>query len=123
MKDSEDIHDITQLRFEIQELAHVIALVNKDELSSTNAKLIVEELFHNGGKADIIIDEKNLRQKNDIQMLESIVEQILSENISQVAEYKSGKENLFGYFVGQCMKLSKGQGNPKVFTDILKKKL
>lgn len=51
------------------------------------------------------------------------MESVLAENTSQVAEYKAGKDNLFGYFVGQCMKASKGQGNPKIFTDILKKKL
>ncbi len=123
MKDSEDMKNITEMRFEIAELAHVIALINRDELSSTSAKLVLEELFHRGGKADIIIDEKNLRQKNDIAVLESIVESVLAENTSQVAEYQAGKENLFGFFVGQCMKLSKGQGNPKVFTEILKKRL
>ncbi len=48
---------------------------------------------------------------------------MLIENASQVALYKGGKETLFGFFVGQCMKASKGQGNPKIFTDILKKKL
>ncbi len=66
MNESEDIKNISDLRFEIGELAHIIALVNSDELSSTNAKLVVEELFNNGGKADIIVDEKNLRQKNDL---------------------------------------------------------
>jgi aspartyl-tRNA(Asn)/glutamyl-tRNA(Gln) amidotransferase subunit B len=48
---------------------------------------------------------------------------VLEENIAQVAEYKSGKVNLFGFFVGQCMKASAGQGNPKIFTEILTKKL
>ena len=48
---------------------------------------------------------------------------VIIDNAGQVAEYKSGKETLFGFFVGQCMKKSAGQGNPKIFTDILKKKL
>lgn len=69
------------------------------------------------------MDENNLRQKNDLSALEAIVDTVLSENQDQVAEYKAGKENLFGYFVGQCMKLSKGQGNPKIFNELLKKKI
>lgn len=66
IKESEDIHSVTELRFEIEELAKVIELVNKDELSSTNSKQVIEELFHNGGETDLIVDENNLRQKNDL---------------------------------------------------------
>ena len=66
MNESEDIKNISDLNFEIGELARVIELVNGDELSSTNSKQVVEELFNNGGKADIIVDENNLRQKNDM---------------------------------------------------------
>ncbi|MDP2104164.1 MAG: Asp-tRNA(Asn)/Glu-tRNA(Gln) amidotransferase GatCAB subunit B, partial [Candidatus Gracilibacteria bacterium] len=52
-----------------------------------------------------------------------IAQKVLADNPSQVTEYKAGKENLFGFFVGQCMKASAGQGNPKMFTEILKKYL
>ncbi len=55
--------------------------------------------------------------------MEAIVDAVLAANPSQMAEYQSGKVNLFGYFVGNCMKESKGQGNPKIFTEILTKKL
>ena len=121
--ESEDIKNISELRFDIKELAQVIELVNKDELSSTNAKIVIEQLFIYWWETSLIVDENNLRQKNDVWLLESIVDIVLSENASQVEEYKWGKENLFGYFVGQCMKASKWQWNPKTFTDILKKKL
>lgn len=123
MASDENKKNISELNFEVTELARVIELVNADELSSTAAKQVIEELYHNWWKAESIVDENNLRQKNDLWLLESIVDQILAENISQVAEYKAWKDNLFGYFVGQCMKVSKGQGNPKVFTELLKKKL
>lgn len=118
-----DIKSLQDLRFDITELARIIELVNSDELSSTNAKQVMEELYKNGWKTDLIVDENNLRQKNDLSLLESIVDTVLSENQTQVEEYKWWKENLFGYFVWQCMKASKGQWNPKVFTDILKNKL
>lgn len=111
------------LRFAGKELAEVINLINKDELSSTNAKIVVEELFLHGGKTNTIVDAKNLRQTNDTEVLETIAQKVLADNPGQVAEYKAGKENLFGFFVGQCMKASAGQGNPKMFTEILKKYL
>ena len=114
---------VSELKFDISELAQVIKLVNADELSSTNSKQVIEELYNNGGKADIIVDENNLRQKNDLGALESIVDEVISEFSSQVEDYKWGNENIFWFFVGQCMKKSKGQWNPKVFNEMLKKKL
>jgi len=111
------------LRFSAKELAEVINLTNKDELSSTSSKIVVEELFLRGGQTNAIVDAKNLRQTNDTGALEAIAQKVLADNPSQVAEYKAGKENLFGFFVGQCMKASAGQGNPKMFTEILRKYL
>jgi len=123
MNESEDIKKISDLRFDITELAKVIELINSDELSSTNSKQVIEELFQNGGKTDIIVDENNLRQKNDTWALEAIVDEVLSESTKQVEDYKSGNENIFGFFVGQCMKKSKGQWNPKLFNELLRAKL
>lgn len=123
MNESEDIKNISDLKFEIKELARVIELVNGDELSSTNSKQVIEELFNNGWEADIIVDENNLRQKNDTWALEAIVDDVLANCESQVADYKAWNENIFWFFVGQCMKASKGQWNPKIFNELLKKKL
>lgn len=123
MNEAEDKMKISDLKFDIKELAKVIELVNKDELSSTNSKQVVEELFNNGWDADIIVDENNLRQKNDMGALEAIVDEVIAECTKQVEDYKGGNENIFGFFVGQCMKKSKGQWNPKAFNEILKKKL
>lgn len=123
MNESEEIKNIGDLKFDIKELARVIELVNKDELSSTNSKQVVEELFLHWGDADIIVDENNLRQKNDMWMLESIVNQVLEENTKQVEDYKAWNENIFGFLVGQCMKASKWQWNPKIFNELLKEKL
>ena len=73
--------------------------------------------------ADIIVDENNLRQKNDLWALEAIVDEVIANSAKQVEDYKSWNEKIFGFFVGQCMKLSKWQWNPKIFNDLLKKKL
>lgn len=105
------------------QLARVIALVGAEELSSTNSKAVVEELFLNGGDADEIADRLGLRQVNDSSALESVVDRVLAESAAQVEDYRAGKVQLFGFFVGQCMKASKGQGNPKMFTDMIKKRI
>lgn len=123
MKESEETKHISDLKFDIKELARVINLINSDELSSTNSKQVIEELFLNGGEADIIVDENNLRQKNDMWALESIVDEVLASNTKQVEDYKGWNENIFWYFVWQCMKASKWSGNPKIFNELLKKKL
>lgn len=114
---------LSDIRSEISEIARVIELVNADELSSTNSKIVIEKLVFEWGKTDEIVDTLWLRQKNDLWALETIVDQVIAESTTQIAEYRSGKTNLFGFFVGQCMKASKGQGNPKIFTEILNKKL
>ena len=123
MNESENTKKISDLKFDLKQLARVIELVNTDELSSTNSKQVIEELFMNWWEADIIVDENNLRQKNDLWALEVIVDEVIVNSAKQVEDYKSWNEKIFGFFVGQCMKLSKWQWNPKIFNDLLKKKL
>ena len=68
-------------------------------------------------------EEKGLIQKNDPEALKAIVSEVLAESPKQVEDYKSGKEQMFMYFVGQCMKKSKGSGNPGLFQELLKEAL
>ena len=121
-EESENI-SFSNLKFDPKELAKVIQLVNKDELSSTNSKIVIEELFKSWWDCDEIVDRLWLRQKNDTWALEEIVKKVVDENPWQLAEYKSWKVNLFGYFVWQCMKASAWQWNPKIFNELLKKYL
>lgn len=88
------------------QLAEIIVMVNRDELSSTNAKVVIETLYRDGGEANEVVDRLGLKQTNDMSALEAIVESVLAESTTQLAEYKSGKVNLFGFFVGSCMKKS-----------------
>lgn len=115
--------DLSHVKSGVAEVAEVIQMVNADELSSTNSKLVIEKLVFEWGTAREWVESLWLKQTNDTGALEAIVDAVLAESVGQVAEYKSGKENLFGFFVGQCMKKSAGQWNPKIFTEILKKKL
>lgn len=122
-KESEDNVSFDSLKFEIWELAAVINLINKDELSSTNAKVVIEELFLNWWKTEQIIEKLWLKQTNDMWALEEIVKKVIENNSAQVDQYKAWNDKLFGFFVGQAMKESKWAGNPKIFNDLFKKYL
>ena len=70
-----------------------------------------------------IVEEKGLKQESDPKALDVLIDKVISDNPDKVKEYKSGKVKLFGFFVGQAMKVSGGKANPQLINDILKKKL
>ena len=117
------IDDIRDIKVTPKNLADVINMLNADELSSTNAKIVLEELFAHSWDTKVIAESKNLIQKNDLGALEAIVDEVIVNNSVQVDDYKAGNERVFGFLVGQCMKASKGSGNPKIFNELLLKKL
>ena len=123
LKESDDINTLDELKFDIAELAEAIKLVNNDELSSTNSKEVIEILFQKWWEAKKIAEDNNLIQKNDLWALEAIVDEVIANNTKQVEDYRWWNENIFWFFVWQCMKASKWSGNPKIFNELLKKKL
>jgi aspartyl-tRNA(Asn)/glutamyl-tRNA(Gln) amidotransferase subunit B len=80
-------------------------------------------MWASGETADAIIDSEGLRQVSDSGAIEGFVDAIIAANPAQVADYKSGNEKIFGFFVGQVMKASKGQANPAAVNELLRKKL
>ena len=80
-------------------------------------------MVETGEEPSKIIKEKELKQQSDPKELEKIILEILTKNKDKVEQYKSGKEKLFGFFVGQAIKLSGGKGNPQMINDMLKEKL
>lgn len=114
---------ISSIKITPKNLADVIIMVNNDELSSTNAKIVVEELFNNWWEARNIAENKNLIQKNDLELLNNIVWNVILNNETQVNDYKSWNEKIFGFLVWQCMKESAWKWNPKIFNELLKEKL
>ncbi len=80
-------------------------------------------MVETGDEPNKIIKEKKLKQQSDPKELEKIVSKVLKDNSDKVLQYKSGKEKLYGFFVGEAMKLSGGKANPKLLNDILKEKL
>lgn len=123
LKKSDEEIDFTALQITPESLARVVEMMKNDEISSTNAQEVVRTLLELGWDPDSIVEKKWLKQVNDMGTMEAIVDKVLSESAPQIADYQSGKVNLFGYFVGQCMKESKWVGNPKIFTDLVKKRL
>ena len=80
-------------------------------------------LWSEGGNPDTIIETKGLKQMSDVGAMKAMVDEIIAANPVQVAEYRSGKEKVFGFFVGLAMKASKGKANPAQMNEILKRKL
>ncbi len=104
-------------------LAGMLKRIEDNTISGKIAKTVFEEMWKTGKGADAVIAEKGLKQVTDTGAIESIIDEILAANPGQVEEYRGGKEKVFGFFVGQVMKASKGKANPAAVNDLLKKKL
>lgn len=104
-------------------LAGLIVRIEDNTISGKMAKTVFEEMCTSEFTADHIIEAKGLKQVSDSSALEKIIEEIMAANPAQLAEYRSGKDKLFGFFVGQAMKASKGQANPQQLNDLLLEKL
>jgi len=106
-----------------EHLAKIVELVETDKINNRAAKQIFEEVAQFGQDPEEIMKEKGLEQVGSVEELEKIVKEIIAENPDNVAAYKSGKDRIFGFFVGQAMKKSQGKGNPKIIQELLKKHL
>ena len=113
--------NITESPVSSNNLSEMINFIKSGEISGRMAKEIFEIMVKTGENPKQIIESKGLKQQSDPKELEKIVRNVLKNNPEEVKEYKSGKEKLFGFFVGQVMKLSGGKANPQLVNDILKK--
>ena len=104
-------------------LAGMLKRINDNTISGKIAKKVFEAMWQTGKDADAVIEEQGLKQVTDTGAIEQIVDEVLAANPGQVADYKSGKDKLMGFFVGQVMKASKGKANPGMVNELLKKKL
>ena len=103
-----------------ESFAELINLVTSGSISNNIGKQIVITLLKEGGSAKAIVEKQGLSVISDESSLQTIIDKILSENPSQVALYKGGKDKLFGFFVGQVMKETKGRANPQLLNKLLK---
>ncbi|MCQ2957484.1 MAG: Asp-tRNA(Asn)/Glu-tRNA(Gln) amidotransferase subunit GatB [Candidatus Gastranaerophilales bacterium] len=114
---------VTDTKLTPENLAEMISMIEKGTISNKIAKDIIVEMLETGAKANDIVAKKGLSVISDEGELFAIVEKIIKDNPIQVAAYKSGKDKLFGFFVGQAMKATQGRANPQLINDIIKKKL
>ena len=115
--------EISQSPISAINLSKLINLIKDGTISGKIAKTVFEEMIVGDQDPQKIIEAKGLKQESDPKTLEELIEKVIQNNADKVAEYKSGKDKLFGFFVGQAMKESKGKGNPQLINKILKEKL
>ncbi|MCT6838838.1 MAG: Asp-tRNA(Asn)/Glu-tRNA(Gln) amidotransferase subunit GatB [Bifidobacteriales bacterium] len=106
-----------------ESLRELLALISDSTINGKIAKEVLEDMVETGDKPSAIVDRKGLRQVTDTGAIEAAISEILAANADKVAEYKSGKDKLFGFFVGQTMKAMKGKANPAMVNELLKKLL
>ena len=115
--------EIDQSPVEAQRLAGLIRRISDDTISGKIAKQVFEALWESQDTADQVIEKQGLKQITDSGAIEAIIDQIIANNPEQLAQYRSGKDKLFGFFVGQAMKATQGKANPQQLNDLLKAKL
>jgi aspartyl-tRNA(Asn)/glutamyl-tRNA(Gln) amidotransferase subunit B len=115
--------DMAQCPITPQQLGGMLARIVDGTISNSGAKEVFRSMWSEGGDADAIIETKGLKQVSDSGAIETLVDEIIAGNADKVAEYRSGKDKLFGFFVGLAMKASKGKANPAQLNEILKQKL
>jgi aspartyl-tRNA(Asn)/glutamyl-tRNA(Gln) amidotransferase subunit B len=104
-------------------LAEMILLIEEGAISGKMAKDVIEDMYKTGKGPKQIIEEKGLVQITDEEALKKVVGEVIEANPGQLEQYRGGKEKLFGYFVGQVMKETKGKANPALVNELLKKML
>jgi len=114
---------INKSKISAKQLGTLIARIEDSTISGKIAKDVFEKMWSSSKDADEIIKEEGLQQVTDLSKIESMVEKVINDNPDQHQKYLSGKDRLFGFFVGQVMKESQGKANPSQVNEILKKKL
>ena len=115
--------EISQNPISAKNLSKLINLIKDGTISGKIAKSVFEIMADEGKDPQIIVEEKGLKQQSDPKEIEELIDKVITDNPDKVKEYKSGKDKLFGFFVGQVMKVSGGKANPQLVNEILKKKL
>jgi len=115
--------EISKSPISSKNLSKLINLIKNGTISGKIAKTVFELMIESDKDPEIIVNEKGLKQESDPKELEKLIDNIIKDNHDKVNEYKSGKDKLFGFFVGQAMKASGGKANPKLINEILKDKL
>jgi aspartyl-tRNA(Asn)/glutamyl-tRNA(Gln) amidotransferase subunit B len=118
-----DNAEITAARVTPAQLGGLLQRIVDQTISGKIAKEVFEAMWSDGRSADAIIEAKGLKQITDSGAIESVIDTVMAANPKQLADYRSGKDKLFGFFVGQVMKATEGKANPAQLNELLKRKL
>ena len=118
-----DISQSSSFKIHPEALAKLLNMIDSSAISSKIAKEVLEEMYKTGKDPDAVVKEKGVVQISDEDTLIKAIDDVLSKNPKEVSDYKEGREKLFGFFVGQVMKATKGQANPQVLNKLLKERL
>jgi aspartyl-tRNA(Asn)/glutamyl-tRNA(Gln) amidotransferase subunit B len=105
------------------ELGALVRMIDEGKISGKQGKDVLVEMFQNGKSAAAVVEERGLVQVSDTGEIDRVIDEVIAASPNQLEQYRSGKEALFGFFVGQVMKASKGKANPKVVNERLREKL
>ena len=111
---------INETKLTPENLVELISLIEKSTISNNIGKQIIIDMLKDGEKASAIVEKKGLSQITDTSAIKEICQKIVDANPNQVEAYKGGKNQLFGFFVGQVMKETKGRANPQTVNQLLK---
>ena len=120
---NKDNLEITSGRLPAARLAGLLTRISDRTISGKIAKEVFEAMWSDGSSADAVIESKGLRQITDSSAIERAIDEVMAKNPGQLAEYRAGKDKLFGFFVGQVMKATGGKANPTALNELLRKKL
>lgn len=120
---NEEKKDITASPISAEQLAEVILLIDSNTISGKMAKTLFQEMWKTGKNPNDLVKEMGMEQITDSSAIEKVIDEIIAANPGQAEQYRSGKTKLFGFFVGQAMKATKGQASPELVNEVLKKKL
>jgi aspartyl-tRNA(Asn)/glutamyl-tRNA(Gln) amidotransferase subunit B len=115
--------DVTSGKLPAARLAGLLRRISDQTISGKIAKEVFEAMWAAGSGADEVIEAKGLRQITDSSAIERAIDEVMAKNPSQLAEYRGGKDKLFGFFVGQVMKATGGRANPAQLNELLRRKL
>lgn len=111
--------ELSETKLTPENLSELVSLIEKNIISNNIGKQILTEMIEEGTRAADIVEKKGLSQITDVAAIRKMVQEVVDNNPNQVEQYRSGKTNILGFFVGQIMKATKGRANPKTVNEIL----
>ena len=113
----------SDIPFEPSQLVELLDLIDKNTISNSAGKKVLDEMFKTGEAPSKLVDKLGLAQISDTGALEALVDEIIAANPQSIEDYKAGRDRALGFLMGQCMKASKGKGNPQILNKMIKEKL